>query len=94
MFLMKTIAASAVLVTLATVAAAQQPPARAIVNITGQLYRAQNNNHLFDYNRDDLVSGAEQKTLTLDAYRGFERWDTVRTDHIASVYAALRGAAR
>src|SRR5262245_10098855 len=26
-------------------AAAQQPPTRAIVNVTGQLYRAQNNNH-------------------------------------------------
>ena len=26
-------------------ASAQQPPARGIVNITGQLYRAQNNNH-------------------------------------------------
>ena len=35
-----------------------------------------------------------QKTLTLDAYKGFERWDTVRTDHIASVYATLRGSAR
>jgi len=35
-----------------------------------------------------------QKTLTLDAYKGFERWDTVRTVHIASVYATLRGATR
>ena len=35
-----------------------------------------------------------QKTLTLDAYKGFERWDTVRTDHIASIYATLRGSAR
>lgn len=35
-----------------------------------------------------------QKALTLDAYKGFERWDTVRTDHIASVYATLRGSAR
>ena len=26
-------------------AAAQQPPTRGIVNVTGQLYRAQNNNH-------------------------------------------------
>src|SRR6185503_10573306 len=34
-----------------------------------------------------------QKTLTLDAYKGFERWDTVRNDHIASVYATLRGTA-
>jgi len=33
-----------------------------------------------------------QKTLTLDAYKGFERWDTVRNDHIAAVYATLRGA--
>jgi hypothetical protein len=32
-----------------------------------------------------------QKTLTLDAYKGFERWDTVRNDHIAAVYATLRG---
>jgi len=32
-----------------------------------------------------------QKTLTLDAFKGFERWDTVRNDHIAAVYATLRG---
>jgi glyoxylase-like metal-dependent hydrolase (beta-lactamase superfamily II) len=35
-----------------------------------------------------------QKTLTLDAYKGFERWDTIRNDHIASVYATLKGTAR
>jgi glyoxylase-like metal-dependent hydrolase (beta-lactamase superfamily II) len=33
-----------------------------------------------------------QKTLTLDAFKGFERWDTVREAHIASVYATLKGA--
>lgn len=33
-----------------------------------------------------------QKTLTLDAYKGFERWDTVREAHIASVYATILGA--
>jgi len=32
-----------------------------------------------------------QKTLTLDAYKGFERWDTVRTAHIAAVYAQIKG---
>ena len=32
-----------------------------------------------------------QKSLTLDAFKGFERWDTVREAHIASVYAALKG---
>jgi glyoxylase-like metal-dependent hydrolase (beta-lactamase superfamily II) len=32
-----------------------------------------------------------QKTLTLDAYKGFERWDTVRTTHIAQVYATMAG---
>jgi glyoxylase-like metal-dependent hydrolase (beta-lactamase superfamily II) len=32
-----------------------------------------------------------QKTLTLDAYKGFERWDTIREAHIAAVYATLRG---
>ena len=32
-----------------------------------------------------------QKTLTLDAYKGFERWDTVRTAHIAAVYATMKG---
>jgi glyoxylase-like metal-dependent hydrolase (beta-lactamase superfamily II) len=32
-----------------------------------------------------------QKTLTLDAYKGFERWDTSREAHIASVYATLKG---
>ena len=33
-----------------------------------------------------------QKTLTLDAFKGFERWDTVREGHIAAVYATLKGA--
>src|SRR5262245_9710754 len=42
---MKTIAVAALLTALATAAAAQQPPQRGIVNITGQLYRAQNDNH-------------------------------------------------
>jgi glyoxylase-like metal-dependent hydrolase (beta-lactamase superfamily II) len=32
-----------------------------------------------------------QKTLTLDAYKGFERWDTVREAHIAAVYATIKG---
>ena len=32
-----------------------------------------------------------QKTLTLDAYKGFERWDTTREAHIAAVYATLKG---
>jgi glyoxylase-like metal-dependent hydrolase (beta-lactamase superfamily II) len=32
-----------------------------------------------------------QTTLTLDSFKGFERWDTVRTNHIAAVYATLRG---
>jgi glyoxylase-like metal-dependent hydrolase (beta-lactamase superfamily II) len=32
-----------------------------------------------------------QKTLTLDAYKGFERWDTTRTAHIATVYATFKG---
>jgi glyoxylase-like metal-dependent hydrolase (beta-lactamase superfamily II) len=32
-----------------------------------------------------------QKTLTLDAYKGFERWDTTRTAHIAAVYATMKG---
>jgi glyoxylase-like metal-dependent hydrolase (beta-lactamase superfamily II) len=33
-----------------------------------------------------------QKTLMLDAYKGFERWDTHRTVHIAQVYELLMGA--
>jgi len=33
-----------------------------------------------------------QKTLTLDAYKGFERWDTIREAHIAAVYATMAGA--
>jgi hypothetical protein len=33
-----------------------------------------------------------QRTLTLDAFKTFERWDTVREGHIASVYATLKGA--
>jgi glyoxylase-like metal-dependent hydrolase (beta-lactamase superfamily II) len=32
-----------------------------------------------------------QKTLTLDAYKGFERWDTIRTAHIEAVYLTMRG---
>jgi glyoxylase-like metal-dependent hydrolase (beta-lactamase superfamily II) len=32
-----------------------------------------------------------QKTLTLDAYKGFERWDTHRTVHIAQVFELLKG---
>ena len=35
-----------------------------------------------------------QKTLMLDAYKGFERWDTVRTLHIAQVYASIKGTPR
>ena len=34
-----------------------------------------------------------QKTLTLDAYKGFERWDTHRTVHIAQVYELDHGDA-
>ncbi|MGB7219842.1 MAG: MBL fold metallo-hydrolase [Vicinamibacterales bacterium] len=32
-----------------------------------------------------------QKTLMLEAYKGFERWDTNREAHIAAVYATLKG---
>jgi glyoxylase-like metal-dependent hydrolase (beta-lactamase superfamily II) len=32
-----------------------------------------------------------QKTLTLDTYKGFERWDTTREAHIAAVYATFKG---
>jgi len=32
-----------------------------------------------------------QKTLMLEAYKGFERWDTTREAHIAAVYATLKG---
>ena len=32
-----------------------------------------------------------QKTLTLEAYKGFERWDTSREAHIAAIYASLKG---
>jgi len=38
--------------------------------------------------------GEIQKTLTLDSFKGFERWDTVRNDHIAAVYATLKGTTR
>jgi glyoxylase-like metal-dependent hydrolase (beta-lactamase superfamily II) len=33
-----------------------------------------------------------QKSLTLDAFKGFERWDTVREGHIAAIYATLKGS--
>ena len=42
---MKSITVPALLLVLATAASAQQAPQRGIVNVTGQLYRAQNNNH-------------------------------------------------
>jgi glyoxylase-like metal-dependent hydrolase (beta-lactamase superfamily II) len=32
-----------------------------------------------------------QKTLMLEAYKGFERWDTTREAHIAAVYATISG---
>jgi glyoxylase-like metal-dependent hydrolase (beta-lactamase superfamily II) len=32
-----------------------------------------------------------QKTLMLEAYKGFERWDTTREAHIAAVYATMKG---
>jgi glyoxylase-like metal-dependent hydrolase (beta-lactamase superfamily II) len=32
-----------------------------------------------------------QKSLTLDAYKGFERWDTIREAHIEAVYATMQG---
>ena len=32
-----------------------------------------------------------KKTLTLDAYKGFERWDTTREAHIEFVYGTMRG---
>jgi len=32
-----------------------------------------------------------QKSLTLDAYKGFERWDTTRAAHIEAVYATMQG---
>jgi glyoxylase-like metal-dependent hydrolase (beta-lactamase superfamily II) len=32
-----------------------------------------------------------QKSLTLDAYKEFERWDTTRSAHIAAVYATMKG---
>jgi glyoxylase-like metal-dependent hydrolase (beta-lactamase superfamily II) len=35
-----------------------------------------------------------QKTLTLDAYKGMERWDTSREAHIAAVYETLKGTRR
>src|SRR3990167_390886 len=35
-----------------------------------------------------------QKTLMLDAYKSFERWDTHRTVHIAQVYQLLKGTPR
>ena len=33
-----------------------------------------------------------QKSLMLDAYKGFERWDTHRTVHIAQVYETIKGS--
>jgi glyoxylase-like metal-dependent hydrolase (beta-lactamase superfamily II) len=33
-----------------------------------------------------------QKSLTLDTFKSFERWDTVREGHIAAIYATLKGS--
>jgi glyoxylase-like metal-dependent hydrolase (beta-lactamase superfamily II) len=33
-----------------------------------------------------------QKTLTLDAYKGWDRYDMLRTEHIAQIYRTLKGA--
>jgi glyoxylase-like metal-dependent hydrolase (beta-lactamase superfamily II) len=35
-----------------------------------------------------------QKSLTLEMYKGFERWDTNREAHIAAVYEMFKGARR
>ena len=35
-----------------------------------------------------------QKSLTLDTYKSFERWDTNREAHIAAVYEMFKGARR
>jgi glyoxylase-like metal-dependent hydrolase (beta-lactamase superfamily II) len=35
-----------------------------------------------------------QKSLQLEAYKGFERWDTNREAHIAAVYATMKGTRR
>src|SRR4029079_17426332 len=50
-------------------AAAQQPPARSIVNITGQLYRAQNDNHYTVF----LVT-SEGVIMSDPINRDFSRW--------------------
>ena len=34
----------------------------------------------------------KKKTLTLDSYKSWERWDTNRETHIATVYASLVGS--
>ena len=66
---LKTITVPAVLLALATTAAAQQPPQRAIVNVTGQLYRAQNNNHYTVF----LVT-SEGVIMSDPINRDFSRW--------------------
>ena len=50
-------------------AAAQQPPMRGIVNVTGQLYRAQNNNHytVFLVTPDGII-------MSDPINRDFARW--------------------
>ena len=51
------------------IAAAQQQPARSIVNITGQLYRAQNDNHYTVF----LVT-SEGVIMSDPINRDFSRW--------------------
>jgi hypothetical protein len=84
--------------------AAQGPvPARGIVRITGDLYRAQNNNHYIEALRQylhdistavahEVAAGRSlQKRVTLEAYKGWERWDTNLRAYIAQVYATMKG---
>ena len=64
-----TAALGAAILAAATSAVAQQPPTRAIVNLTGQLYRAQNNNHYTVF----LVT-PEGVIMSDPINRDFARW--------------------
>ena len=67
----------------ASASAAQQPPTRAIVNITGQLYRAQNNNHYTVF----LVT-PEGIIMSDPINRDFARW--LKTEYAARFKVPVR----
>ncbi len=73
------------LAAVAGAAAAQQAPTRGIVNVTGQLYRAQNNNHY-----TVLLVTPEGVIMSDPINRDFGRWLKARDRHAVQGAGPLR----